>query len=114
MKSAGNSRQEIQIEDVSNEADPVDINEKSNSLRDYWNLSPLEVENQRRSVNCATKIEEVASKLVFWQALTMTFLGEWGDRSQISTIALAAESSATFVFVGAFLVNFVSRRSLTF
>jgi len=35
MKSAGNSRQEIQIEDVSNEADPVDINEKSNSLRDY-------------------------------------------------------------------------------
>jgi putative Ca2+/H+ antiporter (TMEM165/GDT1 family) len=91
MKSAGNSRQEIQIEDISNEADPLEITENK-------------TENQRRSsVNCATKIEEVASKLVFWQALTMTFLGEWGDRSQISTIALAAESSALFVFIGAFL-----------
>jgi putative Ca2+/H+ antiporter (TMEM165/GDT1 family) len=53
--------------------------------------------------NCATKFEAVASKMVFWQALTMTFLGEWGDRSQISTIALAAESNAWFVFIGGFL-----------
>jgi len=44
---------------------------------------------------------------VFWQALTMTFLGEWGDRSQISTIALAADYGATFVFIGAFLVHFL-------
>jgi putative Ca2+/H+ antiporter (TMEM165/GDT1 family) len=53
--------------------------------------------------NCATQVEAVASKMVFWQALTMTFLGEWGDRSQISTIALAAESNAVFVFIGGFL-----------
>jgi len=67
----------------------------------------------KRQSNCATKVEEVASKLVFWQALTMTFLGEWGDRSQISTIALAAESGATFVFVGAFLV-FLFFRNINF
>jgi len=47
--------------------------------------------------------EQVATKLVFWQALTLTFLGEWGDRSQISTIALAAEGSALLVFIGSFL-----------
>jgi putative Ca2+/H+ antiporter (TMEM165/GDT1 family) len=58
---------------------------------------------KKREANCATKINQVQSKLVFWQALTMTFLGEWGDRSQITTIALAADSSALFVFVGAFL-----------
>jgi putative Ca2+/H+ antiporter (TMEM165/GDT1 family) len=45
----------------------------------------------------------VASKLVFWQALTLTFLGEWGDRSQITTIALAVEGNAYVVFVGSFL-----------
>lgn len=102
MKSAGNSRQEIQIEDISNEAEPLESTENNNLSR-----------NQRGSVNCATKIEEVASKLVFWQALTMTFLGEWGDRSQISTIALAAESSAAFVFIGAFLVFFLKKLLLT-
>jgi len=53
--------------------------------------------------SCVNQIEKVASKLVFWQALTLTFLGEWGDRSQIATIALAANSSAVIVFVGAFL-----------
>jgi len=58
---------------------------------------------RKKEANCATKFNHVQSKLVFWQALTMTFLGEWGDRSQIATIALAADSSALFVFVGAFL-----------
>jgi len=52
--------------------------------------------------NC-TQIEQVATKLVFWQALTLTFLGEWGDRSQISTIALAANNNAYLVFIGSFL-----------
>jgi len=56
-----------------------------------------------KKANCATQFNAVANKLVFWQALTMTFLGEWGDRSQISTIALAANSNAYLVFVGSFL-----------
>jgi len=33
----------------------------------------------------------------------MTFLGEWGDRSQITTIALAIEGYPWLVFVGGFL-----------
>jgi len=62
------------------------------------------IENsQMVQVDCTRNIEKVASKLVFWQALTMTFLGEWGDRSQITTIALAVEGNAFIVFIGSFL-----------
>lgn len=37
---------------------------------------------------------------VFMQALTMTFLAEWGDRSQIATIALAASKDPVGVTIG--------------
>lgn len=51
--------------------------------------------------------EGVSKKLVFWQVLSMTFLGEWGDRSQITTIALAAEGNALVVSIGSFLGHVV-------
>ncbi|EMD41275.1 hypothetical protein CERSUDRAFT_42017 [Gelatoporia subvermispora B] len=37
---------------------------------------------------------------VFVQAFVLTFLGEWGDRSQISTIALAAAHNVYVVILG--------------
>jgi len=37
---------------------------------------------------------------VFLQALTMTFLAEWGDRSQIATVILAAREDLMGVIVG--------------
>ncbi|TFY69658.1 hypothetical protein EVJ58_g310 [Rhodofomes roseus] len=37
---------------------------------------------------------------VFVQAFVLTFLGEWGDRSQISTIALAAAHNVYLVTLG--------------
>jgi len=97
MRSAGGTpRQEIQIVPLSGEENNP---QKESSFDD----DSHHTNKKKNSLNCANQIEEVASKLVFWQALTMTFLGEWGDRSQISTIALAADYGATFVFIGAFL-----------
>lgn len=40
---------------------------------------------------------------VFFQALTLTFLAEWGDRSQIATIILAAREDPVAVSLGAVL-----------
>jgi putative Ca2+/H+ antiporter (TMEM165/GDT1 family) len=90
MKDTSSNHHEAQIEYI-----PV---EKAS----YGKSGDLESESKKID-NCASQIGLVASKTVFWQALTLTFLGEWGDRSQITTIALAAETSATFVFIGAFL-----------
>lgn len=39
--------------------------------------------------------------LVFIETFTMTFLAEWGDRSQISTVILAAREDVFGVTLGA-------------
>lgn len=38
-----------------------------------------------------------------WQVFTLTFLAEWGDRSQISTIVLAAQRNPYAVALGGIL-----------
>jgi len=38
---------------------------------------------------------------IFLQALTLTFLAEWGDRSQLATIILAAREDILGVILGA-------------
>ncbi|KAI7898586.1 uncharacterized protein BX663DRAFT_524687 [Cokeromyces recurvatus] len=40
---------------------------------------------------------------IFVQTFVLTFLGEWGDRSQISTIALAAANNVYYVTMGVVL-----------
>jgi putative Ca2+/H+ antiporter (TMEM165/GDT1 family) len=42
---------------------------------------------------------------MYWQAFTLTFFGEWGDRSQFSRIALSAQENALTVLIGATLVQ---------
>lgn len=52
------------------------------------------------------QVEDLASFIlspVWIQVFVMTFLGEWGDRSQIATIAMAAGSEYWFVIMGAII-----------
>lgn len=67
---------------------------------------------------------------IMLQAFTMTFLAEWGDRTQIATIGLAASKNAVGVTLGAILghticaaiaviggkliANHISERTITF
>jgi len=46
-------------------------------------------------------------KVILTQAFIMTFLAEWGDRSQIATVALAATYNLCFVTLGCLLGHFI-------
>ncbi|RCK55532.1 GCR1-dependent translation factor 1 [Candida viswanathii] len=55
-------------------------------------------------VEFGNQIQNLASFIftpVWIQVFVMTFLGEWGDRSQIATIAMAAGSNYWIVIIGA-------------
>jgi putative Ca2+/H+ antiporter (TMEM165/GDT1 family) len=49
----------------------------------------------------------IPDSTILTQAFIMTFLAEWGDRSQIATIALAASYNLFMVNVGALLGHFL-------
>jgi putative Ca2+/H+ antiporter (TMEM165/GDT1 family) len=104
MKNKGQARKEAEIEYISEEqksGDDVGLT-ISSDIESSANGSQTQPE-KAASTKKSSYSDVISKKLVFWQALTLTFLGEWGDRSQITTIALAAEGSASAVCVGSFL-----------
>ncbi|CAD8167761.1 unnamed protein product [Paramecium octaurelia] len=52
-------------------------------------------EGQKTNLAAVVPIQQIV-----WQAFIMTFLGEWGDRSQITTISLSAVQDTDIVFLG--------------
>ncbi|KAM9914588.1 hypothetical protein OXX69_000509 [Metschnikowia pulcherrima] len=59
-----------------------------------------------KKTNYLSQLTNLASFIlspVWIQVFVMTFLGEWGDRSQIATIAMAAGSDYWFVIFGAII-----------
>lgn len=61
------------------------------NTREWWNELGDQVRN----------LASFILSPVWIQVFVMTFLGEWGDRSQIATIAMAAGSDYWFVILGA-------------
>jgi Ca2+/H+ antiporter, TMEM165/GDT1 family len=54
-----------------------------------------------------TSRSKIPNRIILTQAFIMTFLAEWGDRSQIATIALAASLNAIMVTIGALLGHLI-------
>ena len=77
-----------EIEEAEAAADPTSIPLASAEAGEFRPASPA----ARASswVDGARNLSSLVFGPVFVQAFVLTFLGEWGDRSQIATIALAA------------------------
>ena len=63
-------------------------------------LDKLELEERGQREQEGKQSAERLSWTVLTQAFTLTFLAEWGDRSQIATIALAANKNPWGVILG--------------
>ncbi|KAF9173493.1 hypothetical protein BGX21_002829 [Mortierella sp. AD011] len=64
-------------------------------------VPPLKSTSKKSQSSGLVNLFQLLFSPVFVQTFAMTFLAEWGDRSQISTIALAAAHNMIWVSVGA-------------
>ncbi|KAJ8710108.1 hypothetical protein PYW07_009474 [Mythimna separata] len=88
-KMNANEGQE-ELEEVQSELKRREDQEEKEETLDM--LEQGQVENRRRKRNAILK--------VLLQAATLTFLAEWGDRSQLATVVLATREHAVGVVVG--------------
>lgn len=75
-----------------------EMTQKSIDSRDSKFLKRTESSTESGMV---TRRRSIVLMWVFLEAFIMTFLAEWGDRSQLTTIVLAARENAFGVIVGA-------------
>ncbi|KAK9318632.1 hypothetical protein V1524DRAFT_420308 [Lipomyces starkeyi] len=91
-KSAG---VEEEMQEVENELEAKDFESQSGSL-ESGPVKPV----KRGKLNGLVNLVGLFFSPVWIQTFVMTFLGEWGDRSQIATIAMAAGQDYLFVIIG--------------
>lgn len=89
--------------EVEEELKTVEDRDRANKLEE---LEVGGLENTATTVSQPERAKEGLMNLmqlvfspVFVQTFVLTFLGEWGDRSQISTIALAAANVSLFIYI---------------
>lgn len=81
-------------------------NEMENMEGGSSNKLTAKSQNKKWYVELGDQLKNLASFVlspVWIQVFVMTFLGEWGDRSQIATIAMAAGSDYWYVILGAII-----------
>lgn len=97
-----NAGVEEELQEVEEEIAAVELNELSNDLEAN--------EKKNEESDFKSKLKNIVSYIsspVWFQTFSMTFLGEWGDRSQITTIAMAAGSDWFMVILGGSLGHFL-------
>lgn len=76
-----------------------ELEEVATEIEESENTLPGVEVNVSMASNITWALRSIVG-VVFAQAFTMTFLAEWGDRSQIATIALGASTNPYAVTVG--------------
>lgn len=90
--------EELQASNMNVELDDLEAGSGRNSPNSSGPLSKAWYEGVGSQL---TDLASFVLSPVWIQVFVMTFLGEWGDRSQIATIAMAAGSDYWFVILGA-------------
>ncbi len=108
---------EEEMKEVEDEIDSKEMSKNLDQLEKGGNIKKPAEHHHKRSKSTSEAVQYVGKQFLFsvenlasfilspvWvQVFIMTFLGEWGDRSQIATIALAAGSDYWFVILGAII-----------
>lgn len=103
MKNTSKGRKESEIKYITEETEKSPEEVALSVSTDLESSGSQSQPSQKKEGGSTNFSGVISRKLIFWQALTLTFLGEWGDRSQITTIALAAEGNPYAVCIGSFL-----------
>lgn len=75
------------------------------SLSEYEEAQKVVAENKNIDGNVSNLFGQ--NYLVFIQVFSLIFFAEWGDKSQLSTILLAAQEGVWAVGIGAFVGYFI-------
>eukprot|EP00474_Spongospora_subterranea_P001032 CRZ01490.1 hypothetical protein [Spongospora subterranea] len=94
----------ISDDDLQGEIDETEaeVNAMSSKRTDETDDDDMNELESQTGVSLHRKKSHLAlsTKYILTQAFTMTFLAEWGDRSQIATIVMAADSNPYGVVIG--------------